>query len=178
MLWLLFFGCVHPGDRVVPDLTVPVQARAPVLAGAVSDGRFVDSTWGYSVPVPPSWSVHPAEVDDAVRVVLVDPDERVRLRLTVISATDAGPGCELTFTDDLGHDFGALHDVRISTCAAANAGEGAGSSRILFWSAADSHPPIRVEVELQPGYLGVAEDAAALVLRGFQRILGADGSVP
>jgi hypothetical protein len=178
VLWLLFFGCVHPGELVAPELTVPVPARAPVLAGAVREGRFIDATWGYSVPIPSGWSVHPAEVDDSVRVVMVNPDEQVRLRVAVISATDAGPDCDLTFTDDLGHDFGALRDVRISTCGASGREGGAASSRILTWSAGAGTPPIRVEAEVAPGYLGVAEDAAALVLRGYGRVAASDRLLP
>lgn len=176
MLWLLYLACAHP-VAVTPDLTPPIVDGAAVLAGRVSEGRFVDATWGYSVPIPSGWTVHPAGIDDAVRVVMVDPDERVRLRVSVLSGASAGSGCELAFSDDLGHDFGALHDVRVATCAESTEEVSASTSRILSWSAANATPPIRVEAELAPGYLVVAEAAAASVLRGFQpRVDGA--SVP
>jgi hypothetical protein len=167
VLWLLPFACVHPA-AVAPELTPPTVDRAVMLAGQVSQGRFVDASWGYSVPVPAGWSVHPADIDDAVRVVMVDPDERVRLRVSVVPATSADPACELSFTDDLGHDFGALHDVRIGTCAESAQDANGSTSRVLSWWAVDATPPIRVEVELAPGYLVVAEQAAAGVLVGFQ----------
>ncbi len=161
-------GCVHRVPAPDPEL---VQAEAwspPALAGAVVDGRFVDDRSGLSVPVPEGWRAEPGRVDDATRVVLVEPVGGVRLRV-VVAGGDWPPArgdCSWEFEDAASYTFGAV-TARLATCTPRDPD----APRILGWRLdgwRSAAPALVVEAEVPPGQLVTAEDAAAEVLAGVR----------
>ena len=139
----------------------------PVLAGVVTDGRFVDTRLGFSVPVPDGWRAAPATLNDATRVVFLDPTGVVRLRIAQLPAGVSGPeprpDCDWAFEDVGTNAFPTLAAVNLATCVPKDAD----GPRILGWYAPGATPPLAFEVEAPPGRLLLAEDAMAAVLGGF-----------
>lgn len=161
-------GCVHRVPAPDPDL-VQAEAWGPgALAGAIVGGRFVDARLGMSVPVPEGWRAEPGRVDDATRVVLVEPTGGARLRVVVDGGEwpPARADCSWEFEDAGSYTFGAV-TARLATCTPHDPD----APRILGWRVdawRAGSPPLLVEAEVPPGQLLTAEDAAAGVLAGVR----------
>lgn len=160
-------GCIkHPQPAPQPALE---QAGwdAPVLAGSVVDGRFVDARLLLSVPVPEGWRAEPASIEDATRVVLVDPGGAVRVRVSAMAEGGTGPeprpDCVWGFEDSGSTSFPALGPVSTATCLPNDPDQ----PRILGWYAPGADPRVQVEVEAPPGSLLYAEGAALTVVGGL-----------
>lgn len=160
-LWLL--ACVRAPAPPPPDMMAEVAWSPPALAGHVVAGRFIDETYGYSLPVPEGWSAQPAAVTDTTRIVLVDAAGAARLRVMVV--TDAAPAarvdCAWDF-DDAAVVSGVA--VRRATCVPL----AVDGPRVLSWTALDSVPMLRLEAEVPQGALFATEAAAAQVLAGVR----------
>ncbi len=157
-------GCPRPLVPAAPPLLQDADWTPPVLSGHVTEGWFLDDRFGLSVPIPEGWRAEPAAITDATRVVLVDPDGKVRMRIALGSAGPEPRGdCTWEFQDLALYTFGALQ-VQPSTCVP----EDAAAPRILAWYAPGASPTVHVEAEAPPGCLLEAEDAAAAVLSGLR----------
>lgn len=161
-------GCGHRVAAPDPDLVQAESWAPPALAGAIVDGRFVDARLGMSVPVPEGWRAEPGRVDDATRVVLVEPVGGVRLRV-VLGADEWPPAradCSWEFEDAGSYTYGSV-TARLATCTPHDPG----APRILGWRVdawRAGGPPLLVEAEVPPGQLVTAEEAAAGVLAGVR----------
>jgi len=161
-------ACVHRVPAPNPDLVQAESWAPPALAGAIMDGRFVDALSDMSVPVPDGWRGEPGSVDDATRVVLVDPVGGVRLRVVVGEGEwpASRADCSWEFEDAGSYTFGAL-TARLATCTPHDPD----APRILGWRIDAWHsdsPPLVIEAEVPPGQLVTAEEAAAGVLAGVR----------
>ncbi len=158
-------GCVkHPAPAAPDPALLPGAVwTPPVPAGAVVDGRYVDATLGFSVPVPSGWQAEPATETDATRVVLVDGAGLVRIRVSAGGPRPDHPDCTWSFDDAASGAWPALGPVSLSTCMPTDPD----GPRVLAWDAAASSPPVRVEADAPPGHLVEAEDSAEGVLAGF-----------
>lgn len=159
-------GCVkHPQAVSQPELDA-ARWSPPVPAGSVVDGRFVDARLPLSVPVPENWRAEPASIEDATRVVLIDPSGAVRIRVSTMAAGTTGPeprpDCAWAFEDFGSTAFPALAAVSLATCVPNDPD----AARILGWYAPGAEPRIQVEVEAPPGSLLFAEGAALGVVGG------------
>lgn len=156
---------------MAPPLLREADWSPPELSGQVVDGRFVDERFRFSVPVPDGWRAEAATISDDTRVVMVDPEGRVRLRLSIGSGgPEPRSDCEWAFEDhaevggpDGSGAAGSASGRRFATCVP----EDVDAPRILGWYADDTTPPVRIEAEAPPGYLLQAEDAATFVLGGM-----------
>lgn len=167
ILWMWACKKPVPPPEPVPSLVAPAAVAAPVPAGSVMDGVYVDREWPLSVRVPEGWDVE-IGTGDAVRATFVDPETRVRVEFSAWRG-EAGPrerkGCVWTF-EDLAH-YRAVRvpePVTVATCTP----DDPKRARVLGWFVGREGVAWSAEAVVPEGVLGPGKEAAERVIAGWR----------
>ena len=146
------------------------QQEAPVLAGTVTDGVFVDVRYGFQLPVPQGWTANPGRDAAALRVSLTDAQTGTVVELWALS--DMGgtlrrrADCDWTFEDTARYrSVGMSEPVTTGTCTPHDPAD----PRVYGWLLPGARVGVQAEIHVPVDHQVDGRRRGEQVLRGLER---------